>query len=314
MSGLAAIAGPLAGVLMDPAVDEVVVNGPSDVWIEVDGRLRAVDVRFRDSVELRQTAVRLVAACGRRIDDASPLVDARLPDGSRVNVVLPPVAVDGPLITIRRFGSRPLRFDDLVANGAIAPDLALAIEGLVAKRRNIVISGGTGTGKTTLLSALTGLIPSTERIVSVEDAAELAVQARHVARLESRPPNVEGRGTIELRQLVRNALRMRPDRLIVGEVRGGEALDLLLAMNTGHDGSLATVHANAPDDALRRLETMALMGGVDVPHSAVREQVASAVHAVVHLVRAADGARRVDDVAAVERDGSSWRIRGAAAC
>lgn len=314
MTGVAAIAGPLAGLLLDPTIGEVVVNGPSDVWVELDGRLRPVDIRFRDSVELRQTAVRLVAACGRRIDDASPLVDARLPDGSRVNVVLPPLAVDGPLITIRRFGTAPLTFDDLIANGAIPPALVDELEVLIRGRRNILVSGGTGTGKTTLLSALTGLIPSSERIVSVEDAAELAVQARHVARLESRPPNVEGRGAIDLRQLVRNALRMRPDRLIVGEVRGGEALDLLLAMNTGHDGSLATIHANGPDDALRRLETMALMGGVEVPHSAVREQVASAVHAVIHLVRDTDGVRRVVGISGIERSGVGWRIRGGAAC
>jgi pilus assembly protein CpaF len=309
MTGVAAIAGPLAGLLLDPAVGEVVVNGPDDVWIELDGRLRSVDVRFRDSVELRQTAVRLVSACGRRIDDSTPLVDARLPDGSRVNVVLPPLAVDGPLITIRRFGSAPLRFADLVANGALSDAAAATLQHLMRERRNVLISGGTGTGKTTLLSALTALIPADERVVSVEDAAELAVQARHLARLEARPANVEGRGAVDLRQLVRNALRMRPDRLIVGEVRGGEALDLLLAMNTGHDGSLATVHANGPEDALRRLETMALMGGVDVPHSAVREQVASAIHAVIHLARAADGRRRVVEIAGVDRVGSGWRVQ-----
>lgn len=311
MSGLAPIAGPLAGVLADPRVGEVVVNGPRDVWIEVDGVLQPVDIRFRDSADLRRTAVRLVAACGRRIDDATPLVDARLPDGSRVNVALPPIAVDGPLITIRRFGAVPLTFAALCARGSIGDDAAERLRALIAERRNVLVSGGTGTGKTTLLSALTGLVPPGERLVTVEDAAELAIQARHAARLEARPANVEGRGAIDVRQLVRNALRMRPDRLVVGEVRGGEALDLVLAMNTGHDGSLATIHANAPDDALRRLETMALMGGVDVPHSAVREQIASAVHAVVHLVRSPDGTRRVAAVAAVERAGASWRIVGA---
>lgn len=309
MTTLLALAGPLAPLLMNPNVGEVVVNGPFDVWVEIEGQLRSVDTRFRDSLELRQTAVRLVAACGRRIDDATPMVDARLPDGSRVNVVLPPLAVDGPLITIRRFGTAPLRFSDLVARGAISADQAIDLTALVQTRRNMLISGGTGTGKTTLLGALTGLVPNTERIVTVEDAAELSVQAVHVARLEARPANVEGRGAIDLRQLVRNALRMRPDRLIVGEIRGGEAIDLLLAMNTGHDGSLATIHANGPDDALRRLETMALMGGVDIPHSAIREQIASAVHAVVHVVRSPDGGRCVASIDHVERAGTGWNIR-----
>ncbi len=308
MASLASLAGPLAGLLLDPTIGEVVVNGPYDVWVEVDGRMRRVDTRFRDALELRQTAVRLVAACGRRIDDATPMVDARLPDGSRVNVVLPPIAVDGALITIRRFGASPLRFDDLIARGAISSDDALRIRGFVDDRRNVLISGGTATGKTTLLGAITGLMPSYERLVSVEDAAELVMQTTNVARLEARPANVEGRGAIDVRQLIRNALRMRPDRLVVGEIRGGEALDLVLAMNTGHDGSLATIHANGPDDALRRLETMALMGGVDIPHSAIREQIASAVHAVIHLVRTADGTRRVASIDCVERDGERWRL------
>ena len=307
-TSLTSLAGPLAGLLADPSVGEVVVNGPFDVWVEIDGRLRRVETRFRDSADLRQTAVRLVAACGRRIDDATPLVDARLPDGSRVNVVLPPLAVDGPLITIRRFGASPLTFRDLQSKGSVSERDAIRITALVDERRNILISGGTATGKTTLLGALTGLIPEHERIVSVEDAAELTFQSQHVARLEARPPNVEGRGAVDLRQLVRNALRMRPDRIVVGEIRGGEALDLLLAMNTGHDGSLATIHATGPDDALRRLETMALMAGVDIPHSAIREQIASAIHAVIHLARNADGLRTVAAVCIVLRTDTGWRI------
>ena len=309
MTSLLSLAGPLAPLLMNPQVGEVVVNGPFDVWVELDGQLRRVDTRFRDSLELRQTAVRLVAACGRRIDDATPMVDARLPDGSRVNVVLPPLAVDGPLITIRRFGAAPLQFSDLVERGSISAEQAIDLTMLVQSRRNMLISGGTGTGKTTLLGALTGLVPTNERLVTVEDAAELSVQAEHVARLEARPANVEGKGAIELRQLIRNALRMRPDRLIVGEIRGGEAIDLLLAMNTGHDGSLATIHANGPEDALRRLETMALMGGVDIPHTAIREQIASAVHAVVHVVRSPDGNRCVASVDRVERAGVGWHLQ-----
>ena len=308
MSGIGHLAGPLAPLLADPAIGEVAVNGPDEVWVEVGGRLQRVDVRFRDATELRQVAVRLVAACGRRLDDSVPLVDSRLPDGSRVNVVLPPIAVDGPLVTIRRFGERPLRYEDLRGNGTLDDVTAGALEQAVADRRNILISGATASGKTTTLSALTGLIPDGERVVSVEDAAELHLHARHVARLEARPANVEGRGSIGLRDLVRNALRMRPDRLIVGEVRGGEALDLLLAMNTGHDGSLATIHANGPDDALRRLETMALMGGVELPHRAVRDQVASAVHVVVHQIRDAQGRRRIADVRRVERDEAGWRL------
>jgi len=312
MSELSTLAGPLAGLLADQQIGEVVVNGPHEVWVEIDGRLRRVDVRFRDALELRRTAVRLVAACGRRIDDATPLVDARLPDGSRVNVVLPPLAVDGPLITIRRFGATPLRFEDLRERGSIVEPQAARLAALIGERLNVLISGGTGTGKTTLLGALTGLIPDGERVVSVEDAAELSIQCAHAARLEARPPNVEGRGEISLRQLVRNALRMRPDRLLVGEIRGGEAIDLVLAMNTGHDGSLATIHANGPADALRRLETMALMGGVEIPHGAIREQVATAIHAVVHVTRDADGQRRVAAIARVERDGVGWRVREAA--
>ena len=305
-----ALAGPLAPLFADPRVTEILVNGPEQVFVEVGGRLEAVGVRFRDAGDLRQTISRLVGACGRRIDDATPLVDARLPDGSRVNAVLPPLAVDGPLLTVRRFGARPLTIDDLVALETLTPaDLELA-RGVVRARLNVLVSGGTSSGKTTTLGALSAWFDPGERVVTVEDAAELRLLVPHVARLESRPASVEGRGAIDIRQLVRNALRMRPDRIVVGEVRGGEALDLLLAMNTGHDGSLATIHANGPTDALRRLETMALMGGVELPHAAVREQVASAVHVVLHQERRPDGRRRLAALGAVERDGDGWRLGG----
>jgi len=295
--------GPLDPLLRDRGVTEVIANGPGRVYAERSGRLVRESVAFRDEEHLRQVIDRVVSSVGRRVDESSPMVDARLPDGSRVNAVLPPVALDGPLLTIRKFARAPFRVDDLVAAGSLTPGQADLLERCVRGRLNVVVSGGTGTGKTTLLNALAGFIDPAERIVTVEDAAELRLPQPHVARLESRPPNVEGRGEVTLRALVRNALRMRPDRIVVGEVRGGEALDMLQAMNTGHDGSLTTVHASSPGDAVRRIETMALMAGLDLPHIAVREQVASAVDVIVHLVRDGDGVRRVRFVDARGRDG-----------
>ncbi|HEX3329465.1 MAG TPA: CpaF family protein [Gaiellales bacterium] len=295
--------GPLDPLLRDRGVTEVIANGPGRIYAERSGRLVRETVEFRDEEHLRQVIDRVVSSVGRRVDESSPMVDARLPDGSRVNAVLPPIALDGPLLTIRKFARAPFRVDDLVAAGSLTPAQADLLERCVRCRLNVVVSGGTGTGKTTLLNALAGFIDPAERIVTVEDAAELRLPQPHVARLESRPPNVEGRGEVTLRALVRNALRMRPDRIVVGEVRGGEALDMLQAMNTGHDGSLTTVHASSPADAVRRIETMALMAGLDLPHVAVREQVASAVDVIVHLVRDGDGSRRVRFVDARGRDG-----------
>ncbi len=285
--------GPLEPLMRDPTVTEVIANGPGAVYAERRGRLTPEPVRFRDAEHLRHVIERVVGAGGRRVDDASPMVDVRLPDGSRVNAVLPPLALDGPLLTIRRFPGEPLAVSDLIGLGTIAPEQADLLGAAVRGRANVVVSGGTGTGKTTLLNALAAFIGPSERIVTVEDAAELRLPQANVARLESRPPNVEGRGEVTLRALVRNALRMRPDRIVVGEVRGGEALDMLQAMNTGHDGSLTTVHASSTADALRRIETMALMAGLDLPHSAVREQVRAAVDVVVHLTRTAEGTRTI---------------------
>ncbi len=295
--------GPLDPLLRDRLVTEVIANGPSRVYTERGGRLVREAVAFRDDEHLRQVIDRVVSSVGRRVDESSPMVDARLPDGSRVNAVLPPLALDGPLLTIRKFARSPLSVDDLLASGSISPGQADLLERCVRGRANVVVSGGTGTGKTTLLNALAGFIDPGERIVTVEDAAELRLPQPHVVRLESRPPNVEGRGEVTLRALVRNVLRMRPDRIIVGEVRGGEALDMLQAMNTGHDGSLTTVHASSPADAVRRIEMMALMAGLDLPHLAVREQVAAAVDVIVHLVRDGDGARRVRFLDGRGRDG-----------
>jgi len=293
--------GPLEPLLADPSVDEVMVNGPGAVFVERRGRLERTDVSFGSGADLMHTVERILAPLGRRVDEASPLCDARLSDGSRVNVVIPPLSLTGPYLTIRRFRRAGFSLRDLVGNGTLTAEGADLLALAVAARASILVSGGTGSGKTTTLNALSGAIPGDERIVTIEDAAELKLRQRHVVRLEARPPNLEGRGEVTIRQLVRNALRMRPDRIIVGEVRGGEALDLLQALNTGHDGSLSTVHANSPADALRRVETLALMADVGLPHAAVREQVSSAVDIVVHQARGADGARAVRSVAEVVR-------------
>jgi pilus assembly protein CpaF len=298
--------GPLEPLLADPAVDEVMVNGPGSVYVERGGQLSRVPVEFRGEAELMHAIERVLAPLGRRVDEASPLCDARLADGSRVNVVIPPLSLSGPCLTIRRFRREGFSLRDLVARGTLPPPLAEVLAVCVAARASILVSGGTGSGKTTTLNALSGAIPGEERIVTIEDAAELRLRQRHVVRLEARPANLEGRGEVTIRQLVKNALRMRPDRIVVGEVRGPEALDMLQALNTGHDGSLTTVHANSPADALRRVETLALMAGVGLPHGAIRDQVAGAIDLVVHQRRLGDGSRVVDSVVEVLRtdDGS----------
>ncbi len=293
--------GPLEPLLADPAVDEVMVNGPREVWVERRGRIEPTDVAFASEADLRHAIERILAPLGRRVDEAEPLCDARLPDGSRVNVVIPPLSVGGPALTIRRFRRGGLSPDDLVASGMFDPPLLRFLAAAVAARGNVLVSGATGSGKTTTLNALSALIPAGERIVTIEDAAELRLQQAHVVRLEARPASLEGRGEVTIRALVRNALRMRPDRIIVGEVRGAEALDMLSAMSTGHDGSLSTVHAGSPEEALRRLETLALMAGVGLPHDAVRELVAGAVDFIVHQARGRDGRRRVVAVSEVVR-------------
>jgi pilus assembly protein CpaF len=293
--------GPLEPLLRDASVDEVMVNGAGVVWVERGGRLEPTDVRFSSAAELRDVIERILAPLGRRVDEAEPLCDARLPDGSRVNVVIPPLAPDGPIVTVRRFRARGLSADDLVAAGTWEPPLRDLLARAVRARLSVLISGGTGSGKTTTLNALSSFVPSDERIVTIEDTLELRLRQPHVVRLEARPPSVEGRGEVTIRRLVRNALRMRPDRIVVGEVRGGEALDMLAAMTTGHDGSLSTVHAGSPEEALRRLETLALMAGVGLPHAAIREQVADAIDLVVHQARLPDGTRRVVAVAEVVR-------------
>jgi pilus assembly protein CpaF len=301
--------GPLEPLLRDPAVDEVMVNGPGSVWVERGGRLERAAVAFGSVEELRHAIERILAPLGRRVDEACPLVDARLPDGSRVNVVIGPLALEGPVLTIRRFRRRGLSADELVQAGTVAPALRDFLARCVRARLNLLVSGGTGSGKTTTLNALSEFIPSGERIVTVEDAAELRLRQPHVVRLEARPANLEGRGEVTIRGLVRNALRMRPDRIVVGEVRGAEALDMLAAMTTGHDGSLSTVHAGSPEEAVRRVETLALMAGVGLPHAAVREQVADAIDVVVHQARRRDGGRRVTAVAEVVRVAGGVGVR-----
>ncbi len=291
--------GPLEPLMADVEVTEIMVNGAVDVFVERRGRLERVDAAFSDDVAIRNVIDRIVAPLGRRIDEASPLVDARLPDGSRVNAIIPPVALKGPTLTIRRFNRAVLSPQSLVALGSASAAMMAFLHVCVEERRSIVVSGGTGSGKTTLLNVLSNLIPEAERLVTIEDAAELKLRHEHLVSLESRPPNAEGRGSVTIRDLVRNALRMRPDRIIVGECRGAEALDMLQAMNTGHEGSLTTLHANTPRDALSRLEVMTLMAGVDLPVAAIREQIASAVDLIVHQSRFRDGTRRITSVTEV---------------
>jgi pilus assembly protein CpaF len=293
--------GPLERLLADDSITEIMVNGPFDVWIERQGRLYETTVRFTDESHLRRIINKIVAQVGRRIDESSPLVDARLPDGSRVNAVIPPLSLSGPLVTIRKFSKKRLDLTDMTRLGTLSTETVDFLQRCIVAELNVLISGGTGSGKTTLLNALSTAVPDSQRIVTIEDAAELRLNQRHVLRLESRPKNIEGEGEIPIRELVRNSLRMRPDRIIVGEVRGAEALDMLQAMNTGHDGSLCTVHANAPRDALSRVETMVLMAGYDLPVKAIRSQVASALDLIVHLERLEDGSRRVTAITEVLR-------------
>ncbi len=293
--------GPLEELLADPAVEEVMVNGPDRVYVERRGVLEPTEVAFADEEELRNAIERILAPLGRRVDELSPMVDARLADGSRVNVVIPPLAIDGPAVSIRRFGVRRPGPDELVELGTLSPERRRLLEAAVAARRSVLVSGGTGSGKTTLLNALSSFVSPRERVVTIEDAAELRLQQPHVVRLESRPAGVEGRGEVTIRDLLRNALRMRPDRIVIGEVRGPEALDLLTALNTGHDGALSTVHANSPGDALARLETLALMAGVGLPHAAIAEQVRRGIDLVVQMERRADGSRVVSAVEEVVR-------------
>ena len=291
--------GPLEPLLSDTEISDIMVNGPQGVYVERHGRIEKTDVCFKDNEHLMAVIERIVSKVGRRVDEASPMVDARLADGSRVNVIIPPLAIDGPSLSIRRFGVTPLRMENLLANGSLTSEMAAAFEAMVKARMNILVSGGTGAGKTTFLNILSSSIPDAERIITIEDAAELILQQEHTVRLETRPPNIEGKGAVTQRDLVRNALRMRPDRIIVGEVRGGEALDMLQAMNTGHDGSISTIHANASRDALSRIETMVLMAGFDLPSKAIREQIASALNVIIQLSRMSDGTRKVVTVSEV---------------
>jgi pilus assembly protein CpaF len=292
--------GPIERLLADDTVTEIMINGPFDVWVEREGKLHHTGVRFNDEWHLRRIINKIVAQIGRRVDESSPMVDARLPDGSRVNAVLPPVSLTGPLMTIRKFSKARWDMSDLVRLGTVTEQTVDFLERCIRAELNILISGGTGSGKTTLLNALSTTIPNKDRIVTIEDSAELRLNQRHVLRLESRPKNIEGKGEIPIRSLVRNSLRMRPDRIIVGEVRGAEALDMLQAMNTGHDGSLCTVHSNSPRDALSRVETMVLMSGYDLPMKAIRQQVASALDMIVHLERLNDGSRKVVAITEVQ--------------
>jgi pilus assembly protein CpaF len=291
--------GPLAPLMADPAVTDILVNGARQVYVERFGHLEKTNIRFRDSDHVVRVIERIAARVGRRIDVSSPMVDVRLPDGSRVNATVPPVSLDGPTLSIRRFGRQRLRRDDLVRLGEMGPTMIQFLDYAVKARKNVLISGGTGAGKSTLLGALAEAIPYDERIVTIEDTAELILDQEHLVRMESRPPNIEGRGEVTVRDLLINSLRMRPDRIIIGEVRGQEALDMLQAMNTGHDGGMSTIHANSPRDALSRLETMVLMAGLELPSRAIREQIVSALHLLVHVRRYEDGVRRVESIAEI---------------
>ncbi|HEX5504529.1 MAG TPA: CpaF family protein [Thermomicrobiales bacterium] len=292
--------GPIEPLLKDDSISEIMVNGPRQVYVERRGRLEVADVTFSDDDHVMRVIDRIVSPLGRRIDESSPTVDARLPDGSRVNAVIPPISLVGPVLTIRKFSKDPLTIDDLVRFGTVTPEMVTFVKACVEARLNVVVSGGTGSGKTTTLNVLSSFIPDDERIVTIENAAELQLRQEHVVTLESRPPNIEGKGEITIRDLVINSLRMRPDRIVVGECRGGEALDMLQAMNTGHDGSMTTAHANTPRDVLARLETMVLMAGVDLPVRAIREQIASAVDVIVQQARLKDGSRRIVAVTEVQ--------------
>ncbi len=293
--------GPLEDLIAMPEISEIMVNGPDKIFVEYNGRLHRTDMAFADNSQVVAAIERIVSPLGRRIDESSPMVDARLKDGSRVNAIIPPLSLVGPTITIRKFAKTPLQVDDLIRFGSISREIATFLDTCVKLRKNIIISGGTGSGKTTLLNILSGFLPDTERIVTIEDAAELQLRQEHVVRLEARPANIEGKGEITIRDLVRNSLRMRPDRIVIGECRGGEALDMLQAMNTGHDGSLTTIHANSPRDCLSRLETLVLMSGFDLPLRAIREQIASAISIIVQITREKDGTRKVTHVSEITK-------------
>jgi pilus assembly protein CpaF len=285
--------GPLEPFLQDPTISDILVNTHRQIYVERFGKLELTEAGFKDDAHLRRIIDKIVSAVGRRIDESCPMVDARLPDGSRVNAIIPPLAIDGPILSIRRFAVEPLELEDLIQLKALTPEIGELVKGIVRAKLNILISGGTGTGKTTLLNVLSRFIPSNERIVTIEDSAELQLKQEHVVRLETRPPNIEGKGEVAQRDLLRNSLRMRPDRILVGEVRGGEVLDMLQAMNTGHDGSLSTIHANSPRDALMRLETLAAMTGLNIQSVFIRKYISSALNIIIHLARLVDGSRKI---------------------
>ena len=292
--------GPITPLLNDPSISEIMVNGPHQVYVERRGKLELTSITFRNNEHVLHIIEKMVSPLGRRIDESNPMVDARLPDGSRINAIIPPLAINGPTLTIRKFSRQPLRIEDLIRLGTLTLEIAQFLEACVKAKLNIVVSGGTGSGKTTTLNVLSSFIPDDERIITIEDAAELQLHQTHLVRLETRPPNIEGKGAVTIRDLVRNALRMRPDRIIVGEVRGGEALDMLQAMNTGHSGSLTTAHANSPRDLLSRLETMVLMAGMELPVRAIREQISSAIDLIIQQNRMRDGSRKITHITEVQ--------------